>query len=73
MKSKWRSETEKKKKVMQTINTYQMIKEGDKIVIGVSGGPDSMTLLNILNNFKEKLNITIYVAHINHGIRIEAE
>ena len=60
-------------KVMQTINTYQMIKEGDKIVIGVSGGPDSMTLLNILNNFKEKLNITIYVAHINHGIRIEAD
>ena len=50
-----------------------MINEGDKIVIGVSGGPDSITLLNVLNKFKEKLNIKIYVAHINHMIRAEAD
>lgn len=59
-------------KVIQTINKYNMIKDGDKVVIGVSGGPDSITLLNILNNLKEKLNIKIYVAHINHMIREEA-
>lgn len=59
-------------KVMKTINKYNMIKNGDKVVIGVSGGPDSMSLLNILNNLKEKLNIKIYVAHINHMIREEA-
>lgn len=61
------------KKVLKTIELYNMIENGDKIVIGVSGGPDSMTLLNILNNLKEKLNIKIYVAHINHMIRKEAE
>ena len=59
--------------VLKTINKYQMIQNGDKIVVGVSGGPDSITLLNILNEFKEKLNINIYVAHINHMIRKEAD
>ena len=59
-------------KVIQTIKKYNMIKDGDEVVIGVSGGPDSITLLNILNNLKEKLNIKIYVAHINHMIRKEA-
>lgn len=60
-------------KVLKTIRQYSMIENGDKVVIGVSGGPDSMTLLNILNNLKEKLNIKIYVAHINHMIRKEAD
>ena len=59
--------------VLNTIKKYNMINEGDKIVIGVSGGPDSITLLNILNKFKEKLNIKIYVAHINHMIRAESD
>ena len=60
-------------KVLNTINKYNMIQSGDGIVIGVSGGPDSMTLLNILNNLKEKLYIKLYVAHINHSIRKEAD
>lgn len=60
-------------KVLATINKYNMINKNDKIVIGVSGGPDSMTLLNVLNNLKEKLGISIYVAHINHMIRKEAD
>ena len=46
------------KEVLSTIKKYNMIKEGDKVVIGVSGGPDSITLLNVLNKFKEKLNIS---------------
>ena len=60
-------------RVLETVKKYNMIKDEDKVVIGVSGGPDSMTLLNILNNLKEKLNIKIYVAHINHMIRKEAD
>ena len=60
-------------KVLTTINKYHMLEDGDKAVIGVSGGPDSITLLNVLNNLKGKLNIKIYVAHINHMIRKEAD
>lgn len=35
-------------KVLKTIQKYNLIQSGDSIVIGVSGGPDSMTLLNVL-------------------------
>lgn len=60
-------------KVLGTIKKFNLINYGDSIVIGVSGGPDSICLLNVLNNLKEKLNIKIFVAHINHMIRPEAD
>lgn len=60
-------------KVLATIQKYHLIEKKDKIVIGVSGGPDSMTLLNVLYRLKEVLNIQICVAHMNHMIRKEAE
>lgn len=62
-------------KVLKTIKKYELIESGNNIVIGVSGGPDSMALLNILINLIEnkKLDCKIIVAHINHGIRKEAE
>lgn len=58
--------------VYKCIKKYNLIEENDKIVIGVSGGPDSICVLHILNLIKEKLNVEIYVAHINHMIREEA-
>lgn len=58
--------------ILKTIKKYEQIKSGDTLVIGVSGGPDSICLLTVLNNQKEKLGIKIYVAHINHMIRKEA-
>lgn len=60
-------------KVLETIQEYNLIEKNDKIVIGVSGGPDSMCLLDILYCLKEKLHIELFVAHINHQIRKEAE
>lgn len=52
----------------------ELIKSGDKIVLGVSGGPDSMCMLDIIRELKEKeiIDFDIYVAHINHMIREEA-
>lgn len=49
-----------------------LIKPHDKIVVGVSGGPDSMCLLDLLRKNKEELGIEIVVAHINHQIRSDA-
>lgn len=64
-------------KILETIIKYKLIESGDGIVIGVSGGPDSMCLLNSLieinKNPKIDLNFKIYVAHINHMIRKEAD
>lgn len=62
-----------KEEVLKTIKDNNLINEGDKIVIGVSGGPDSICLLHFLNNLKDTLKITIYVAHINHSIREVAD
>lgn len=62
-----------KEQVIDTIKKYNLIKENDSIVIGVSGGPDSICLLHILNEIKNELNFKIYVAHINHMIREEAD
>jgi tRNA(Ile)-lysidine synthase len=59
--------------IKETIKKYNLINNGDRIVIGVSGGPDSICLLHILNSLKDTLNFKIYVAHINHMIRQEAE
>ena len=62
-------------KILKTIKKYELIKNGDNIVVGVSGGPDSMALLNALINIRKSSNLKfgITVAHINHMIRIEAE
>ncbi len=62
-----------KGKVIDTIKKYNLIEPGDKIVLGVSGGPDSISMLNILNEIKEEFKFEIYVAHVNHLIRKEAE
>ena len=59
--------------VLKTIEKYNLINAGDKIVLGVSGGPDSLFMLDILNKLKPDLQIEIVVAHVNHMIRKEAD
>ena len=65
-----------KNKVFNTIIKYNLIDEDDKIVLGVSGGPDSICMLNVLNDIRIdkniKLDFNIVVAHVNHMIRKEA-
>ena len=61
--------------VLNTIKKYNLIENGDKLVLGVSGGPDSISMLNIINSIKEKriINFDFVVAHINHGLRENAK
>ena len=65
-----------KEKVLNTIKKYNLINDGDKLVLGVSGGPDSISMLNILNELRNDknlhMNFDIIVAHVNHLIREEA-
>ena len=64
-----------KEKVLETIKIYNLIENGDRIVVGVSGGPDSICLVNILNDIRndKELNFDLIVCHINHMIRDEAD
>lgn len=55
-------------KVLETIKKYHLIEDGDRVVVGVSGGPDSLSLLYILH----ELGFDICVAHVNHGLRENA-
>ncbi|WP_048570145.1 tRNA lysidine(34) synthetase TilS [Clostridium cylindrosporum] len=58
-------------KVKNTIEINNMISHGDNIVVGFSGGPDSLSLLHILLSLKDEYNLSIHAAHVNHMIRGE--
>lgn len=63
-----------KNQFLSFVQDKNLINYGDKIVVGLSGGPDSVCLLSLLNSIKEELNIQIVAAHINHMLRgIEAD
>lgn len=58
-------------KVLKTAKKYNMLSKGDRVLIGVSGGADSIALLEFFVSVKEKYDLDICVAHIEHGIRGE--
>ena len=51
------------------VERYGMIDKGDKIVVGFSGGADSVCLLHCLWSAREKYGIEVMAAHVNHGLR----
>lgn len=53
------------------LDKYHFI-DNDTLVIGLSGGPDSMALLNMLLNYRKKVNISIVAAHVDHNVRKES-
>lgn len=59
------------KKFKEFIEKNELIKKGDGVVVGLSGGPDSVCLLHLLHSIKEEYDLKIVGAHINHMIRGE--
>ena len=57
------------KKIKAFILKNNLIKKGEKVVIGFSGGPDSVFLLDILLKLQEELSLELSLAHINHLLR----
>lgn len=57
------------KKVLKFIEENKMLQCGDSVVLGVSGGADSLCLLVLLNEFAKDMNLTLTVVHVNHHIR----
>ena len=56
-------------KVRKTIGKYNLIARNDKILIGVSGGPDSVALLYLLQALGKELKLSLHIAHLDHGLR----
>ena len=56
-------------KFQKTIENYNMLICGDSVLVGVSGGPDSMGLILFLMEVKEKYSLNLGIAHINHNLR----
>lgn len=48
---------------------YRLFRKGDSLVLGVSGGPDSVALLALLSKMRRKYGFRIVVAHLNHGLQ----
>ena len=56
--------------VLKTVRNYEMLKPGDRVLVAVSGGPDSIFLLHALNRLKKKLGLGgLYVCNLDHGLR----
>ncbi len=53
----------------RTIDRYDLLSQGDRLVVGVSGGVDSMVLLHLLNSCRVTFDLSLIVAHVNHGLR----
>ncbi len=61
-----------KDKVLKYNKRNKLFHRGDRIVVGVSGGKDSVCLLDVLDRCREEFELTLLVVHVNHGIRGEA-
>lgn len=62
------------KGIFKSIKEYELLKKGDTVVLGFSGGPDSVFLLEVLMEYKRKIDsdLKVVLVHINHLLRGEA-
>ena len=59
-------------KIRKYIEEWKMIVQGDKLIVGVSGGADSVCLLSLLHAWKQEMGFDIVVVHVHHGLRGES-
>jgi tRNA(Ile)-lysidine synthase len=57
------------KKIKQTIKKYDLLEKGERVVVALSGGPDSTALLTVLAPIAQELDLSLIIAHFNHGLR----
>jgi tRNA(Ile)-lysidine synthetase-like protein len=55
--------------VRRTIRRYDLLRDGMALVVGVSGGPDSLCLLHLLSRLAPEMGLRLHVAHLNHELR----
>ena len=60
------------KHIKHFIEKHHLVRDGNKVVVGLSGGPDSVFLLYFLASLQNSHNITLIAAHLNHEWRPES-
>lgn len=60
-------------RVRQAIHANRLLERGDRVLIGVSGGPDSVALLHLLVGLKDDLRLRLAVAHVDHQLRPDSQ
>lgn len=58
--------------VKKSINKYKLLSKGDKVVVAVSGGPDSVVLLHVLKSLIKEYDLLLSICHLNHQLRGKA-
>lgn len=61
-----------KQKVLHTIGHYDLFRRNERILVGVSGGPDSVALLYCLVSLQKEFKLKLYVAHLDHCLRVQS-
>ncbi|MFZ2398096.1 MAG: tRNA lysidine(34) synthetase TilS, partial [Smithella sp.] len=56
-------------KVRSTIDKYNLLEKGERVVVALSGGPDSTVLLEVLALVAQEVDLSLIIAHFNHGLR----
>src|SRR5512137_2935527 len=56
-------------RMRQYAQRYRLFNPGETLVVGVSGGPDSLCLLHLLRRLAPELRLWLHVAHLHHGLR----
>jgi tRNA(Ile)-lysidine synthase len=62
-----------RQRFQKILKENQLIREGDRVLVALSGGPDSVALLDLLRDASEELRFVLFAAHLDHGMRAESQ
>ncbi|MCI0547591.1 MAG: tRNA lysidine(34) synthetase TilS, partial [Candidatus Rokubacteria bacterium] len=60
-------------RVLATIRRHALLHGGDVVLVAVSGGADSVALLDVLAGLRDPLHLVLHAVHVHHGLRLEAD